>query len=183
MDFLLSFLTIITRVLDHGSHEYVCMENAICNSEEKYYPHTLLQKQPRHGPHGRLFCVCNGIGSFLVAICVVSERRDESPAEAWIRRVGAVSRYTYSISLLSLSLFRACSCVWPVAGPRDEAGRTGTSEEWERREGLTEARQALYERGGHRGPLPSPLMFNSCVWALAGRRRRRRSVREECEDA
>jgi len=91
---------------------------------------------------------------------------------------------TRSLSFsLSLSLFRACSCVWPVAGPRDEAGRTGTSEEWERREGLTEARQALYERGGHRGPLPSPLMFNSCVWALAGRRRRRRSVREECEDA
>ena len=46
-------------------------------------------------------------------------------------------------------------------------------------EGPTEARQALYERGGHRGP---PLMFDSCVWA-AGPGRRRRSVREECEDA
>lgn len=125
----------------------------------------------------RLFCVCNGeSGSFLVAVCIVSQGRETSRSLNPTAGSGAVSRYTYPRSRLSslsfsLSFFLVYSCIRMI--------RCGSRRKRVRREEPTEA---LYERGGHRAPsVPTPLMFDSCVWAMAGRRRR--SVREECEDA
>jgi len=52
----------------------------------------------------RLFCVRNGVGTFLVAVRDFSERRDEGPAGAWFRAGRSVSRGCIKVHVLDLSL-------------------------------------------------------------------------------